>query len=200
MALTSTEVVAMLGVTTTDSRITQIETVLPYITRYINDYCNGFFSRQVKEEEITFTSATTTTPQQLDHYPVIEKSVYVTSTNRGTYFYGDTQFGQVPVPSYYIPSTDVEDYALDYSTGGIFIKNTTNSQIKSTESILVTYAYIDLNWGAKPAASKMIQGYLNKSGGIASESAGGISVSYFNYGMDSEVAAMLAPYKKVNFA
>ena len=124
MALTSTEVADILGLTSASAKYPQIVALLPYITVQINDYCGGGFSRQVKEESITFAVASSTSVKQLKQYPVVKGSVFITSSNRGTYFYGDTQFGDVPAPRYYIPSTYARDYECDYSTGGIYIPST----------------------------------------------------------------------------
>ena len=191
MAITSTEVADILGMTTVDTRYSQVVALLPYIIVQINDYCGGGFSRQVKEESISFTSTTT---RQLSNYPVVRGSVYVTSTDRGTYFYGDTQFGKVPLPSYYLPSTYVRDYDMSYTTGGIN-RPSTDSQIESTDTVLVTYAFIDMVDAGKPACAKMVEQVMTQSGGIASESVGSLSRSYFGSGMDPVIKSMLAPYR-----
>src|SRR5512133_2789415 len=121
MAITSTEVADILGMTTADAKYAQVVALLPYIQVQINDYCGGGFSRQVKEETVTFTAAGTSSSglQQLTKYPVVKETVYVTSTARDTYYYGDTQYGNIPTPTYYIPSTEVRDYEVEYSTGAI---------------------------------------------------------------------------------
>jgi len=191
MAITSTEVAEILGFTTASGKQAQVEALLPYITVQINDYCGGTFSRQVKEESITFTS---TTKKQVTNYPIVKGSVYITSTDRGTRYNGDTQFGSVVSPTYYIPSTYVRDYDVDYSTGGLWI-STTDSQIGTTESVLVTYAFVDITDGAKVAAARMIDQGISNQSGIASESVGGLSRSYTE-GMDPIIRTMLAPYKR----
>jgi hypothetical protein len=196
MAITSTEVADILGLTTASAKITQIEALLPYIQVQINDYCGGGFSRQVKEETVTFAAASSTGVKQITKYPVVKDTVYVTSTDRSSYFFGDTQFGTVANPCYYIPSTYIRDYEVEYSTGGIYIP-TTDSRIGSTHSILVTYAFVDLYDGGKVACAKMIEQTMNQSGGIASESVGPLSRSYFGNGMDPIVKTMLAPYKRI---
>src|SRR5512133_563427 len=113
MAITSTEVADILGMTTADAKYAQVVALLPYIQVQINDYCGGGFSRQVKEESVTFTLASSTSVKQLDHYPIVKGTVHAASTDRGQYFYGDTQFGTIAVPEYYIPSTYVRDYEVD---------------------------------------------------------------------------------------
>lgn len=194
MALTSTEVAEILGITTASTKYTTVEKLLPYITVQINDYCGGGFSRQVKEESITFSSTTT---RQLGSYPIVKGSVYVTSTDRGSYFFGDTQFGGIPSPTYYIPSTYVRDYEISYTTGGI-CRPTTDSQIGSTESVYVTYAFVDLIDGGKVAAARVIDQTMNQQGGIAAESVGTLSRSYTGgmTGFDPFTREILAPYKR----
>ncbi len=196
MAITSTEVADILGMTTADSKYPQVVALLPYMIGQINDYCGGGFSRQVKEEEVTFTIAASSGVMQLGHYPLVRETVYVTSTNRATYFYGDTQFGTVAAPEYYIPSTEVRDYECDYSTGGFYIP-TTQSHIGSTETVFVTYAYVDIVDGGKVAISRVIDQTLNQSAGIASESVGTLSRSYTGAGFDSVTKGLLAPYRGV---
>ena len=191
MAITSTEVAEILGFTTASVKQAQVEALLPYIAVQINDYCGGSFSRQVKEEPITFTS---TTKKQVTNYPIVKGSVFITSTDRGTRYYGDTQFGTVVSPTYYIPSTNVRDYDVDYSTGGIWIP-TTDSQIGTTESALITYAFVDITDGAKVACARMIDRTISNPAGIASESVVGLSRSYTN-GMDPVIASLLAPYRR----
>lgn len=198
MAITSTEVADILGMTTADSKYPQVSALLPYIEVQINDYCGGGFSRQVKEESVTFTLSGTSGVQQLDHYPIVKGTVYVTSTDRGTYYYGDTQFGNVPVPEYYIPSTYVRDYECEYSTGGIYLPSS-DSQIGSTESAYVTYAFVDIVDGGKVAVAKLIDQQINTAGGVISESIGPLSRSYAsgNMGMDAGVKSLLAPYRRI---
>lgn len=195
MAITSTEAAELLGWSTADGRYTQLGYVLPYIEKTINDYCNGGFARQVKEEEETVTATSSTGVNQLAKYPVIRGTVYVTSTDRGTYYYGDTQFGDLGVPEYYIPSTYVRDYEVDYSTGGFFVPSS-NSQIGSTDTVYVTYAYVDIRDGGKLACAKMAEQAINQGGGIASESVGALSRSYTNGTMDPFVRSLLAPYRR----
>jgi hypothetical protein len=196
MAITSTEVADILGMTTADAKYARVVALLPYIQVQINDYCGGGFSRQVKEETVTFAAASSTGVKQVVKYPIVKDTVYVTSTNRGTYYFGDTQFGNVANPRYYIPSTYTRDYEVEYSTGGIYIP-TTDSRIGSTYSVLVTYSFVDLYDGGKVACAKMIEQTMNQSGGIASESVGSLSRSYFGNGMDPIVKTMLAPYKRI---
>lgn len=195
MALTSTEVADIIGMTTANAKYPQVVALLPYITAQINDYCAGGFSRQVKEESITFASALSTGMKQIGKYPIVKGSVWVESTTRGTYYYGDTQFGDNANPRYYLPSTYTRDFEIEYSTGGIYIP-TTESRILSTGSVFVTYSFIDLVDGGKIAASKMCEQAMNQSGGIASESVGSLSRSYTGAGMDPLIVSLLAPYKR----
>lgn len=194
MAITSTEIANMLGMTTLESRYTQVETLLPFILIQINDYCAGGFSRQIKEEEVT--TAATTTSRQLTNYPVVKGSVFVTSTDRGDVYYGDTQYGDLPVPDYYIPSTYIRDFDIGYTTGG-FVTNTTaaGGRIPASTYVYVTYSFVDLVDGGKVACARIINQIVNQPGGIASESVGTLSRAYVG-GMDSLTLSMLAPYKR----
>ena len=200
MAITSSEVAEILGFTTASVKITQIEAILPYMQVYVNDYCGGVFSRQIKEESVTFTAAATAGAKQLTGYPIVRGSVRVESTARSEEFYGDTQFGEVPSPTYYIPSTYVRDFEIEYSTGAIYIP-TTDSQIGSTESVLVSYSFIDMPSGAKLAVSRLVDQAMNQTAGIASESVGTLARSYYGNsgtgsGIDPLVKSMLAPYRR----
>ena len=195
--LTVAEVKDIMEITST-SHDTAIAALLPLVSLGINDYCGGAFSHQVKEEELTFTKIGSSGYQSLDYKPVIRNSVYVTSTDRGTPYYGDARFTDLPIPTYPIPSTYVEDYKLDYEGGRMYIP-TTDSQIDSTGKVWVTYAYVDLFGAGKIAASRVIQQHYTSPAGIASESVGSLSRSYTgggSYGYDSYVSALLAPYKR----
>jgi hypothetical protein len=194
MAITSTEVAEILGMTTADTKYTTVSALLPYITVQVNDYCGGGFSRQVKEEEVTFTTAGSSGVQQLVHYPVVKNSVNVTSTDRNSYFYGDTQFGDLAAPTYYIPSTEVRDYEVEYSTGGVYLP-TTDSEIGSTDTVLVTYAYVDITDGGKVAVARIIDQCVTKTPGVALESAGTLSRAYVG-GIDELTKSLLAPYRR----
>jgi hypothetical protein len=182
--------------TTADAKYSQVVTLLPYIQVQINDYCGGGFSRQVKEEAVTFAAASSTGMKQIVKYPIVKDTVYITSTDRGTYYFGDTQFGVIANPHYYLPSTYIRDYEVEYSTGGIYIP-TTDSRIGSTYSVLVTYSFVDIYDGGKVACARVIAQNLNNSAGIASESVGSLSRSYFGNGMDPMVKSLLAPYRRV---
>ena len=197
MSLTVTEVKDLLEITST-SHDSVIAAMLPLITLQINEYCGGAFSHQIKEELVTFTAIGSSGYQTLVHNPVIRNSVTVTSTARETPYYGDAYFHDIPQVTYPIPSTYVEDYRIDYEGGRIYIE-TTDSQIGSTDSVFVTYSYVDLYGGGKIAAARVLQQHYNQPSGIGSESVGSLSRSYVgggSYGFDGYVSAILAPYKR----
>lgn len=198
MAITSTEVAELLDITTANSKYDQISYVLPYIIVQVNDYCNGGFSRQVKEEQVT--TAATTTSRQITNYPIVKGTVYVTSTDRGTYYYGDTQYGNVPIPDYYIPSTYARDYDILYSTGGFISSTAAGSRIPASTYVYVTYSYIDIVDGGKLAIARLCDQIVNQpTGGIASETVGILSRTYVSGGVGFEplVKNLLAPYRRI---
>jgi hypothetical protein len=196
MSLTVAEVKDLLEISST-GHDTAIAALLPLVTAQINEYCGGAFSHQVKEEEVTFTVIGSSGYQSLDYNPVVRGSVYCTSTDRGTVYYGDATRTDLPIPSYLISSTNVEDYRLDYEGGRIYITST-DSQIAATDTMYVTYAYIDLVGGGKIAASRLIQQSYQSPAGIGSESVGSLSRSYTGsgQGMDSYTTALLSAYKR----
>ena len=198
--LTVAEVKDILEISSTDHD-TVIAALLPLVTLQINDYCGGAFSHQVKEEEQTFTIVGSSGYKSLTRNPVIRNTVNVTSTDRSYLYYGDSFLSEVPQVTYPIPSTDIEEYKLDYEGGRIYIP-TSDSRITSTGTgkILVTYSYVDLYGGGKLAASRVIQQHYASPQGIASESVGSLSRSYSGAGgysgFDGYVGALLAPYKR----
>ncbi len=201
MSLTVTEVKDILEITST-SHDTVIAALLPLVTISINDYCGGAFSHKVKEESVTFTSAGASGYKTLSYNPVIRNSVQVTSTDRGTPYYGDAYFTDVPQVTYPIPSTYVEDYKIDYEGGRIWVP-TTFSQIldKTTDTgiVYVTYSYVDLFGSGKIAAARIIGQHKDVPAGIGSESVGSLSRSYTGggySGFDSFTQSLLAPYKR----
>ena len=195
MSLTVAEVKDLLEITST-SHDTAIAALLPLVTVQINEYCGGAFSHQVKEETTAVTAIGSSGAQTLDHNPIIRNSVCVTSTDRGTMYSGDAYFTDLPIPTYAISSTNIEEYKLDYEGGRIWVPSS-DSQITSTMNVLVTYSYVDLYGGGKIAASRVIAHHYSSPSGIASESVGSLSRSYSGYGgWDSVTNAMLAPYKR----
>ena len=201
MSLTVTEVKDLLEITST-SHDNVIAAMLPLITLQINDYCGGAFSHQIKEEEITFTSAGASGYQILDYNPIVRNSVTVTSTDRGTPFYGDAYFHDIPQVTYPIPSTYVEDYRIDYEGGRIYVPSTFSQildETTDTGKVYVTYSYVDLYGGGKIAAARVLQQHYTQPSGIGSESVGSLSRSYVgggSAGFDGYVSAILAPYKR----
>lgn len=197
MSLTVAEVKDLLEISST-GHDTAIAALLPLVTVQINDYCGGAFSHQVKEEEVTFTAVGSTNTKTLTHNPVIRKSVYVTSTDRGTVYIGDAGACELPIPSYLLRgTTNIEEYALDYEGGRIYIP-TSDSSLTSTSSVYVTYSFVDLVAGGKIAASRVIQQHYVNPVGIGSESVGSLSRSYSGgmSGFDSYTMSILAPYKR----
>ena len=197
--LTVAEVKDIMEISST-SHDTAIAALLPLVSLGINDYCGGAFSHQVKEEEKTFTTVGASGYQSLAHNPVIRNSVYITSTDRSVPYYGDVLHSDLPIPTYPIPSTYVEEYKMDYEGGRVYVP-TSDSRITSTGTgkVMVTYAYVDLFGAGKIAASRVIQQHYTSPAGIASESVGSLSRSYTgggSYGYDSYVSALLAPYKR----
>lgn len=199
MSLTVAEVKDLLEISST-GHDTAIAALLPLVTIGINEYCGGAFSHQVKEETVTFTAIGSSGYQTLTHNPIVRGSVYITSTDRGTLYYGDATNTDLPLPSYLISSTNVEDYVLDYEGGRVYVPSS-DSQIGSTDSLYATYAYVDLHGGGKIAAARTIQQHYASPSGIASESVGSLSRSYASgmSGFDSYSLALLAPYKRPRF-
>ena len=202
MSLTVAEVKDLMEISST-SHDTVIAALLPLVTLGINEYCGGCFSHQVKEESVTFTAAGTTNYQSLTHNPVVRNTVVVTSTDRGTQYYGDAFMSDVPQVTYPIPSTYVEDYVLDYEGGRIHVPSTFSQILDTTTdtgTVLVTYAYVDLHGSAKIAAARVLQQHYTMPSGIGSESVGSLSRSYTGGGgfggYDGYVSALLAPYKR----
>jgi hypothetical protein len=195
MSLTVAEVKDILEITST-GHDTAIAALLPLVTAGINEYCGGCFSHQVKEEAVIVSAIGSSGAHTLDHCPVIRNSLYVSSTDQGTRYYGDAYFTDKPIPTYAISSTNIEEYKLDYEGGRIYVP-TTESRITSTSNVLVTYSYVDLYGSAKIAASRVIKQNYEMPTGIASESVGSLSRSYTQgTGYDSYVSALLAPYKR----
>ena len=196
MSLTVAEVKDLLEITST-GHDTAIAALLPLVTVGINEYCGGAFSHQVKEQAVKFTAIGSSGAYALNNAPIIRNSVCVTTTDTGTYYHGDAYFTDLPIPTYAISSTNIEEYKLDYEGGRIYVP-TSDSRITSTCNVLVTYAYVDLYGGGKIAAARTIQQHYATPSGIGSESVGSLSRSY-NSGMngfDSYSMALLAPYKR----
>ncbi|HRZ15881.1 MAG TPA: hypothetical protein P5110_10265 [Candidatus Omnitrophota bacterium] len=196
--ITTLEVCDMLGMTTASAKYSQVSALLPLITVQIDDYCNGAFSHQVKEEPVTFSDIGSSGYQTLSYQPLIRNTVYVTSTARDTAYYGDCMNTRIAYPRINIPSTYVEDYRLDYESGRIYVP-TTDSQISSTGSVLVTYSYIDLQGAGKIAAAKMIEQTVSRPAGVASETVGSMSRSYTGDSMDPSIKTMLAAYRRIGW-
>ena len=197
--ITTLEVCDMLGMTTASAKYAQVSALLPLITVQINDYCNGAFSHQVKEELITFSAIGSSGYKSLVSQPVIPGSVYVTSTARDTAYYGDCMNTQIAYPRINIPSTYVEDYRMDYESGRIYVP-TTDSQIGSTDSVLVTYSYIDIRGGGKIAAAKLIEQTVSRPAGVSAESVGSLSRSYYTGDtLDPSIKVLLAPYRRMGW-
>lgn len=196
--ITTLEVCDMLGMTTASAKYSQVAALLPLITVQINDYCNGAFSHQVKEETVTFSAIGSSGYRTLTNQPVIPGSVYVTSTARSVAYYGDCMNTQIAYPRINIPSTYVEDYRMDYESGRIYVP-TTDSQI-STGNVLVTYSYIDITGGGKIAAAKMIEQTVSRPAGVSAESVGSMSRSYYTGDtLDPAIKVILAPYRRIGW-
>ena len=199
MTLTSTEVAEMLGWSTAHARYTQVVALLPSVTYSIDEYTKGAFSRQVKEQAVTFSAAGSSASTDLGHEYVIRGSVMVSSTNRAYTYYGDCMNTRLPNPRARIPSTEIEEYAVDYENGEIWAASTEGRLIPSTNG-LVTYSYVDLVEGGKVAAAKLIQQQVAQTAGVGSESVGSLSRSYVGNGMDPAIKALLRPYCRIGWA
>jgi hypothetical protein len=203
MTITSTEVADILGMTTNDSRYPLVTALLPSVCMQVNTYCNNGFARQVKEEPSTFSAAGTSGGKTLEHQLVIRHSVFVTSTDLMFQYWGDDDYTAIPYPRINIPSTYVREYSMDYENGVLYLPSTTNGidrgRLTTANRCLCTYSYVDIFEGGKPAVAKIIQQAIDQPGGIASESIGILSRSYYQNGYDGMIRTMLAPYRRVKF-
>jgi hypothetical protein len=200
MTLTALEAITILGWTPADdTKSHQVVVLLPLITDQINEYCNGGFSHQVKEQLVSFSGAGSSNSALLGHTNIIRNSLYVTSTGRNFIYYGDCMGTGYPNPHYAIPSTEIEEYKVDYDTGNIWAASSSEGRLIPSTNGLVTYAYVDLVGGGKLAATRMISAAIKNPAGIASESAGALSRSYVSEGMDAMTQRLLTPYRRPSF-
>lgn len=190
-AMATTDVKNVLGITST-TYDTQISALLYPSASFANEWCNGGLSRDLYHRDGVYVTLGTSTA-----------AVTVTnSTVSGSTF----QWLVGPVIVYSSDEAKMyeedRDYEIDYENGTIVPLAGSTYGTSTGGDVLVDFSYIDLTGarkGAQVAVAQMIWQDINSPVGVVSESAGPLSRSYSQDGLNPTVQRLLRPFRRVFF-